>query len=1610
MSSDKHNPLHDNENPQQPKEAKLKYDSQFQNGVSQQLRIQFDGTSAIDFRTSQTFHQNGYFNFDARIPQGTLCEGHYAIVWCVTPTCRSDILFDDLIFEVEVVSMKHKLWAKVSRDEIQSMRTTNTSGHLRLRLQQHLHICHDSKIFARVSGRIYTIPDDMQTEQIQESHFQVHYMELIQLGERLDIDHDYNVKAPGQILQQIDVRMFAPTAHIIAVDVSASGEYIAILSADKYNAYVAIWDMDAVLGSPPAQINKEHNPYQHSFIGSEPIASTTISLQRFDRIIIHRVRIAISSDGLRVVLYHQPHDDDLAQPDATRKSSPFPFIYIQVKDTYVTAKDLHNTTHVRTMEMTEDITIHCPNNQFIGFGKFMSSDSFGTNSEVSGDADTPKVEYFVACDQSRIAVYDVDNGWKPLYGIAIGGLYSMKSRVDQLRILHQNLQGPSFVWMEDLQNVSIWDIVSGTNLRYISVHNPHSQSQDEIEYIAVSPGGKLMALAGKDWIRTYFMDSGIEIGTKVIDDGTVLDIKFLDCNNGLVVTIRNPSMDQISIILDAMNLSSWNSSPSVFHSSSYSIQHIARPSQATMEAHVIGGVMMTVNHNVLEMFAIPQPGVSIPGGPLIGCRDNCATMKYQGLDSYIHHHPVSHSQYYLAVGFEERESGNQRYKLACVRLHSVDKQGQKHDIITIVPEPWRMLDVDEEGADVEASFIDRWPQFIVITPMGFQVWNLPSISTDNRCEMALSWVTPSTDSAVVSDEVYSYAEKIQDTRVCVHGESVRTTWFDIRKAMNMSECIRIPKRNWITKTETRHCIESIPVLASCYTESSVSAKEAIVRYIVKHINHDPPEGTLDDSVMAKIARSARLECCYDILDAVLRSTDGQWIPRCSSISLGKPRTRVPANPIMLLVKDAKNVPLGLPMAERLIDYCIRQAKSQCDPAFVLPVLLCLRKVVLHHSDIAIDITRRMAFIPVKNQGFVINRAIVARPMWMSVLDTMKRKRTAIYEDPKPIFQLRSQLPRINSQDISRHIEVSQGMDVDPMNESFKGQVYVAPYSILWQYAGDQVLIRSNTNLSVNPSYAEMIPAAVRRALSLYGGRTVRANFSDLDYFDNPAVEALIQHKWNSVVWKTWMVKRVFLVIYFTLVLTVTTMQVYPIMRIEDLQGYLCAIIPMGFFFLYLEFRQFLTDKWLYITSPYNLVDVIVFVLAPLGCVQLLVSISKYENTDAPGYSRALSYVITGIYIQLFSELRVIKSVCTFTTIFWHIAYEVRIILGILLAFVLGSAQTGIHLVYAVNHDCLSIDKNGNQVSGPWSCPKPDTQFPDDFWGAVTAVFFAMGGRYSHLATEYNGAPGADNGVLRFSTMTYYIVISITMVSLLVTIMNVAIVKAAFYGPLAWLSHRFCAVTSAERLSVTAWRFREQSDLFPQYVYYKVPESEAEEFEKRYPSSNIRGKTLSLSMDGCNYIKDRAPALEVPKPTASRGSGKVLQKPQGQENTIPDRISVDTRSKVDSPLSSDDRAGVVDWPGAIGIIGPHSGSVDNDDDDSGCNDTGDDQSNGMPRQQRKLREALHIAQDTVKGRGVKMDRMTELLVQHQQELQLERQQLDQLQRLLLTQRGLPHVTG
>lgn len=51
-------------------------------------------------------------------------------------------------------------------------------------------------------------------------------------------------------------------------------------------------------------------------------------------------------------------------------------------------------------------------------------------------------------------------------------------------------------------------------------------------------------------------------------------------------------------------------------------------------------------------------------------------------------------------------------------------------------------------------------------------------------------------------------------------------------------------------------------------------------------------------------------------------------------------------------------------------------------------------------------------------------------------------------------------------------------------------------------------------------------------------------------------------------------------------------------------------------------------------SPYNLMDLIACVLPLFGSIQLLVNIAVYENTDALGNSRLLSYSIMAVYAHI----------------------------------------------------------------------------------------------------------------------------------------------------------------------------------------------------------------------------------------------------------------------------------------------------------------------------------------------------------------------------------------
>ncbi|KAF9957362.1 hypothetical protein BGZ70_009536 [Mortierella alpina] len=1241
------------------------------------------------------------------------------------------------------------------------------------------------------------------------------------------------------------------------MDVSASGEYVAVLSATKSTVFIGIWDLEAALQSISSSVSQVIA--SRSIISQPPMAMVSLPLLADDFDHIRLLRVALSSDGFRVAVYQQPNEEDLAPEQAVTTTFKFPFRLFQVTSNFVEAERIQESSKKATATMIEELPVAKTMAHFIGYGKFLAKQRIlGQDQAALQGGD----DFFIACTESRINLYDASKHWSRLYGIAIGGLNSTTHRVRQLRTLFQSLEGPAFLWWEDKQNVSVWNLITGANLKYISITNPNSRAQSEIEHLTVSKGGKLLVLGGSDWIKTYFMDSGLEICTQVIKDGrSILNLQFLDDDKSLLVTMVKSTMEQSAVIMDALNLSLQQCTSRHFPTSSYSIQLVTRLSDRVTNGRDLEHVMMKANGNEVEMFTIPRPArTGSNGAPLAYCDEHCSTKSGLELDQHLYHIPGNmNSNYQLIIDFEEREYDNQHERLARTRLVHVDEHGSAHQIMSIIPEPWNALDVDEEDPHkyIQASFLPSSPQFIIVTSMGFHVWSLPGAAApEDRLSLNLAWVSPKSDN---SSDINCYAEPLLEARVCIHGETVRPFWSGGKTESRRTTCVRIPKSNWLTSTDTLHCINSLPLLIACYSDASNSCQDAIIRYITKHVNSDPPPGTTQHSVMSKIAWTARWRGCSDVLRGIFHSIDGKWIPRpntpitglsgmpqasdLSSNGLSSDASAV--NPIVLLLKNAKKEPRNLPMAEQMIDYCIHEAKTQRDPAFLLIVLDCLPQLVIFHPEIAIDVMRRSAFIPVRDRAFVVNNSLIPHPpgfefhkrrkgMASMSMVMLKRRRTPIYEAPNSVFQLKSQLPRICASKFSKHIEVSVDQEVDPLNETFKRQVYVAPYALLWRAreprGGENMVRRAwrkKVNLSAETSYLSMALGLVLDKLNPWSRQTIRTNFSELQYFDNPVVEALLEYKWNSFACIPWTIRFLSQLIYYAIVLTVTLLQVYPgQMPLTNLQGSFIAIIALGAMFLYLELQQFLADYWKYVRSPYNLVDLAVFLLPAIGSIQLLINMPKDENRTVIGNSRVLSFAIVIIYIHLLFEMRVIKSVCNIVTIILSIVGKIRVFFAIFAVSILAFSHSFLHLLKAQSHDC---PWDGTSAVGTArGCDVRETDFPNTFIEALSATYFFMVRPLEwKVISEAAAACSLRN--------SYYFMTVILMLNVLIALMNVAFSAGDDKGPLVWLENRLRSVEGAENMSYSAPGLRQRFDWFPQYIYYTASPRQVQAFENKYPT-------------------------------------------------------------------------------------------------------------------------------------------------------------------------------
>lgn len=882
--------------------------------------------------------------------------------------------------------------------------------------------------------------------------------------------------------------------------------------------------------------------------------------------------------------------------------------------------------------------------RFIGYGRFHFFDpTEKTNAK----------EYFIAYDGLTVFVYNTVQSWSLLRSIPLmapsGPLYSSKAMWDMWgspKALVDSLQGPlcllyyrHFVLVLNLQTAS-------------EVSHLALPCTDQL---TLSPYGNMVAVGSAGTLGMYSADRGLWLSKP--DNGSFVVFKSLSfTDQGRRLMAETP--DSNVLLLDPLNLNMTGDAskmllkaPGDWMVAQVSIEPFTDQSGERDKKQDRDSKGGPADRNGLPRSDISDmvltwEGSSLTVRPLTTSAFKLETTEFEMSECKTIDrdcNTIDRMWYPTQASCDERcRTGKQpptdlpRECETPSRLHfQLQVRVSVNDATMVLMMKRSTSSSDSTGdRDIQSFYCGKIPdrakafflpcrtRYLIDDGHTAQVWKLPEDYDNPVCELLLM-VTGSYE-------------------LCRHG-----------KVIYLPRSPRKPGSCWFECTEAARssiehaelCIDGVSNIVNLY-EHKITDKDhrkALLNYLAWHINTYPDPNDFTFSVIYYLLYCDSLDFLRDFL--VCQSPKPTWIPEMHY----KVKD---SNPIAEMVKEAKVSPRYLATASALVEYCVQMAKQEGNTTYLTSVIAALPAIIESHPHFALDVVRKMAFIPLGGESIAptVMRAILRRPptVFQKIQHILSRNpqvmpsedevrgSSSFYEFAHATFQMHSLLP------INRPM-----LD---LASNFPYEVYVAPVELIWA-----VINKETSNTNETSWWKKMLRFHV-----------MKQDFSQ-EFFDNPAILAVLEYKWygsqthknalsscrslilirliynaiylssrNTFARSYWLARFTFQCLYYVLVLTTTLLQVYS-SRPSDLTGAFIAIIVYSSVFLCLEVIQFVKGKRDYVMSPYNWIDVFVFALPLAASVLQLKQIADPAliTHQSP---RAFSFSILLIYLHLVRNL------------------------------------------------------------------------------------------------------------------------------------------------------------------------------------------------------------------------------------------------------------------------------------------------------------------------------------------------------------------------------------
>ncbi|KAF9912653.1 hypothetical protein BX616_010276 [Lobosporangium transversale] len=1195
------------------------------------------------------------------------------------------------------------------------------------------------------------------------------------------------------------------TKKIHSYALNANGTHAATLCfTEDGQGIIELWSLDTEL---PEELQDGTTKRHSTLIAQGHI--TSIKVSRPDLI---SISMSVAASGKYIVIHSIEPVAKLSALDETSSTPKDPenTILCRILSYFpsTVSKDILSPRELHLDEACDGLR------GFRGYGKFhlcSLSDDQGNTSE-----------YYITCDGYSISIYSTNiyDKWSLINTLDM----TAEQNLEAASIFITNLRGNRFAWTGSRNVVSFWDIVRMKQLSYIKVTSGVAGS-----FVGLSGDGSLAAISVKRCISIYETASGMKLGdyTEGLGDdkqfGVVMD------HENFMIFDQDPPDDPKHRFIECkiIRACDMKSIRSFSIRKDYSLS-FPNPLKDQIFVYREGPVMDVIKIGIDAIFA---PSI---------------IFSEEDLESTEHHELSREFRLKLTstsgVGFilttkNDVLSGG---VLTVVTITRVDLPSEQHHFPALFSPSLSDSTASKKQASLKiplgpshivhsCMFLPATSRLVLMTGHYMQVWRLIEEGGSDSPEVArleLVWALQEEadlEHRMTDPRIY----RISSAMASKDGTQFALTllskkWYkELKESSKKSRGFKVKKLTYphssldnLGTSEEIRISHGTRNLIDMYADGDAACQEAVIQYLKALVRPSSQNPVSCISTLCEVWTYENRNFLEQIMKALLPPTKITWIPDSKAIAAHKL-----CDPLKKLFQIAEAQPAVISVAKVIMDYCVSHANSSRNLSFLTPIFGSMKQVMDTFPEQALDCIERIAYIPATERSYIIDNHKIAYPP-MFRLKFWQSPSLALSEIPDPIMQL--------------HVVAKPR---DPKNDLFTDSVFMASFDALWLCHDDTINAEDketgHDDFNRGASLPEgrlkpthIIPWTTRwksmyqmflLKLQLKNRIYVKPHNFTLDFFDNPAITALVTYKWNTIGFPYWLSRFAFQCIYYILVLVVAFMQVY--YSGEDhapLIGLFIMIIVMSVIFIWLETLQAYQDWKGYKKSIYNSIDILAFLIPMAAGIHQLVIIF---NDDQAGNTRLVSFSVLAVFLHMLFELRINQMVCIYVAIIQQATEEIQVFFVIFAAGLIAFTVGMLHLLHAC-------------PTGGCERAEDEGFFPIQFFGALSATYFMLGGRYDPVDSKFT----SEDWAFHIMMMLFFFFTVILMLNVLIALINVAFIKGDGRWRLIWFESRLRYIEAAENMSYHIPDYRKTYDCFPREIYFTATARQMKAYQEKLDAS------------------------------------------------------------------------------------------------------------------------------------------------------------------------------